>query len=1316
MMRLTWRRLLHFSVLAGSMTACFPAAVTEDCLSDPDCPTTAPRCTAGRCQALPDGAAPENDASPAPDARVIDHGPTPDSLVVVDVARPAVDARAADLGPDSDPTPADAGLPDAVEAPLDEGRVGDARVPDAAVPDAALPDAALPDMASAPPTCPPIEPGEPALGPVGGRVEVGTLALGGPLLADELMLVHLDGRDEGPPDVLALRGGALQAARPDGSLRWRTPPLDLIHIESLTDLTGDGRPEIIARTDHLAFVLDALSGVVRWVSDPTAVNPLRAHQGIYNVLVLDVNRDGVDDLYFTEGGCGSNDDFGDGVLFDFSVAQTNAQGRFDGVVRVASLASRADCPYYHAFGDLDGDGALEFLAAGVSAYEAYVPSTGAAHFCPLALNGLSDDTGAAIVADLETDGRDDVVIRDRTNLHRIGAEPDAECVGGARMVLRWTQVLPGGSGQTEPTPVLVPDVDGDGTQEIVVSSSVAGAWATTVHSGATGAQLARLDGQVLVGRLRGDGAEGPNLLTQLTAETVPPALGTLTAQRIIGGGFVEAWRLDDVGAAMQRIDARRKPEQSRRRREVAQRADAGVYLWHRTPGTTTLDALRLVAPDGSAVSEVPASGEFGTIALESRSPADACSPDATPDACPAPLLAVVDSEGEVALRDGRTLELLNAGPDGAPALRAPGGTPQLLTVPGGGHDGEALVAAMTMDGRLVGFQLERSEPVERWTRRMGRDMRRLTVPPPAPQWVPAGDGGGPALLVRSYLDSTAFAWTILEADTGETRWVDLLPATDVTATPDAAVLETLAGHTRVLRLDSLANNATPPLRTCGFEQVSPAAPPNCPSGVQTWTLTSLDALTGDCEWRLALAPSNCRGNGSERIGIVPARDGAEARVFVTLVEQVFEVDATTGSVVQFTPATPGGVAFGGRVISLPGGPGLLRMSGTAPPRGLNEDLSLAWTCNGCGPTLRQWRDRDVVVLGDRLLTTAGTEPLYQIDAPTGFVTAQFAFRDGAATPVDDTTQTSVERLVRIDDLLMDRSPGVLLSGTDTWLYGLSEAGEVVFSTLLGTRVGQAAALPRGPDSPALAIPTGDALATFFDRPTLAAPQAVWEVPCPVHGLSCDVNDDIDETLDRTRLCAAWQTSDDVYDVRVVGPNGVPVTAWNDLQSPVSLDGLDLLPGAIYHFEVRGWRILPDRGLVFSEIVRSDGITLVDDSPPTVELSLSGLEADGIAHIGQVLQLQMNAQDDDGLAAWQLDVYRDVGAAPVHRIGAHALAHQSWRGGRTFDPWHPGAPGDVRCRAPVPGLYTVVARVQDRAGQWGEARQTYTAADEPCPGL
>jgi len=317
-------------------------------------------------------------------------------------------------------------------------------------------------------------------------------------------------------------------------------------IDSTADIDGDGVRELILSGNTELRVASGATGATLWSVAPAwpLGDPARRIVS------------GIDDI--------DGDGAGDVLIGDRLASSTNLKR---GIVRAYSGASGAllfelTPPQLHhsigealdGMGDVDGDGAPDFLVAGRNEMNSgivRVHSGVDAHVIHEIATGGSGQVGAARVGDLDADGVDDFVAASAS----AGTMAAYSGAAGARL---YSVNLPGGYTRF----TGVDDVDGDGHADFAASNEVFLGMPARLFSGATGTELRSFfpssDGVVALGDFDGDGRRDLALFGRADAAVPPQGLvvstgtGTVLA-RFSGrrergaGGLPEFLAVCDLG-------------------------------------------------------------------------------------------------------------------------------------------------------------------------------------------------------------------------------------------------------------------------------------------------------------------------------------------------------------------------------------------------------------------------------------------------------------------------------------------------------------------------------------------------------------------------------------------------------------------------------------------------------------------------------------------------------------------------------------------------------------------------------------------------
>jgi hypothetical protein len=484
--------------------------------------------------------------------------------------------------------------------------------------------------------------------------------------------------------------------------------------------------------------------------------------------------------------------------------------------------------------------------------------------------------------------------------------------------------------------------------------------------------------------------------------------------------------------------------------------------------------------------------------------------------------------------------------------------------------------------------------------------------------------------------------------------------------------------------------------------------------VQERLVTAVDGATYATLWQTALRPADpCRGATSERVNV--ARLNGAPTILVTESNSIRRLEPTTG--VELDRADiddlPSSNRGGGWMLSTGlDEPAFLRVGGNGPIEARNAELDLVWrAADDLAPGPRSWLGRPAVVVGRQVwISPAPGFAAVQLglDGPTaGQVEGTIRLGGGAELAPDAPGQAELSNWLPAHTLSAQVDAGVLVNGADGFIYALREDGALVFARAYADTPGRPVVADVDDDGvPELVAAVADGTVIISDNAGQSPPQSAWDVPCP-EVAQCAPEADIDTTTDTARLCAEWYPAADAdgYFVRVVGPNGAPVSDWQDAgDRPVArIDDLELVPGALYCVEVRAWR-QPGAHIELSPPVVTDCVLVLDETPPTVDLQVPDPTwATGDAP----MDIRLVAHDAEGLAAWRIELLDATGRL-FGVLDAGAAQGTDWTVDRTFQG------RDVLGKAIPPGEFTLRGVAQDEAGVEAAESVAITLCSEPCP--
>ncbi len=1079
--------------------------------------------------------------------------------------------------------------------------------------------------------------------------------LGGGVRGSQVLTADVDG--DRTTDVVYLSSGRLRCKHADDALLWESGALDLTSVVGAADLDGDGGLEVIAvGARGYVGVFDGASGREVW-SVPAALRGLGA-----SARLADLDRDGVTDLYVGE--CVSNPL--SAVAFSFRGARATPRELW----RVPTLPDNACGSESDTVGDVDGDGAPEvILALGFSRMYVYGGADGRLRgevqapasspfggFTWTMLRQLDRDPALELVAFTNGYAR----IATPYGARRI-AVFDQGASGALTLAWEATLAMPE-SAELRFEATSVRDLDGDGSPEITVSEydPAARAWTLVVRAASDGRVIARQTGAEFLG------------VESLVEGATPVVLSldndrTLTARTLSAGTLRTAWTLDRA-RPLRVADATLASRERAAARPLLVQLDDDPAL---ELVTAAFDPS--VAPESRVVTEVTgwdldgatprALGTFRAPEGTTVSLALASDRLSRPYAQP----VVLTSDGYLLALD-RALQ---------PTNRIVGAE---FTIPGmrvgGFYAGGTVAGPSPIAGRVAatgsdgGVFVRDSRPVF-----LRLDVGDATLAsPPRVRW--SAPNLGPAMLADVNRDGTREVVAIDgrdvvafdAADPTRTVWrareVGGVPGSRIAY--DVLPLRRGDGSTDVFFGRVEAGNVYRPLALDGR------------SGTVRWSTFARTPSSGLGHFALGDLNGDGTDDAVSGINTLVALDGARGEVLADREGAPYALPI----IAPFSGTEPevyvGGAFAPDRLVSRS-----LEVRGQYDIGNFSAPYGALLRCNDApAVAITPYSTSQVVTLRPQSLPREGSPEAAVLARAT--LAGGSVYRDGAMVP-STATRGTFGALTAVADLDGRGTQALLIGATDGWLYALDACSlALLWSMDFHEPVGEAVVADTNGDGvDEVMITAGDGYLYGLGARTLGAPAAVREVEPPSDA-------DLDEVETFDTLSVSWDSvpGASAYLVRPLSFGGTALRSPESVQvmgTSVTLRELPLLWGGRYRVGVTAVRA--DGSGVET---LSDGVTVVDRSPPTVSITLS--RPSFAPRASETVDLAVESRDRTGLARSVVEI-RDAQGALVRTLDDYdARVRYASRSVRVT--W---GGTDMAGRRVPEGEYTVVGTATDVAG-------------------
>ncbi|MDC3955861.1 VCBS repeat-containing protein [Polyangium jinanense] len=317
--------------------------------------------------------------------------------------------------------------------------------------------------------------------------------------------------------VVAVGGRFVAKHGVSGATLWKSDILGVGAVEAFADLDGDGRNEVVVRTETRTHVLDGLTGKLLWSS------PLGEFRAPASVRVTDLDGDGLSDVYIDE--CTACATPGTMTAGAFSFAAGFGAGS-----ALWMRPANASPPPSHTgtdtILDLDDDGLPEIVLTSPSEI-VIVSGKDGQTVTTVGLPGIEDkpfSQAYALAAEIDgLPGKELIVVQPHGQVAAKVGPPgitvfklDPQTKAGTLLFQRKSA---GYEAEMVALADVAKDLDGDGIDELVFShrATAASPFTTEILKGAAGTTVAVLPGARFEGAADLDTTAGAELVTATAA-------------------------------------------------------------------------------------------------------------------------------------------------------------------------------------------------------------------------------------------------------------------------------------------------------------------------------------------------------------------------------------------------------------------------------------------------------------------------------------------------------------------------------------------------------------------------------------------------------------------------------------------------------------------------------------------------------------------------------------------------------------------------------------------------------------------------------
>lgn len=304
---------------------------------------------------------------------------------------------------------------------------------------------------------------------------------GGSLSSKQLLVDDIN--NDGELEYILISGGKVLAKLYNDILIWDTPYIAAHRIVDIVDIDMDGRKDIVVVSSQgRIIILNGVDGSIEWINSETDFN------WVATILIMDINKDGYDDIYAADQACGSSVRepkavYGTGIAYSFRKG-------FNKVERLFILEPQTRdyyCGNNNQIADVDGDGIFEVIAPGDQYLYIYSAEDGRLKYASGFLGAFPWGSPNILTVDVDNDGASEIFLYSNSTYARGSKRITALKVMDGFLTPIW-QISPSETSFQRDSVSLMPDpigdFDGDGEIEFITSlfDSNTGKWKSYILS------------------------------------------------------------------------------------------------------------------------------------------------------------------------------------------------------------------------------------------------------------------------------------------------------------------------------------------------------------------------------------------------------------------------------------------------------------------------------------------------------------------------------------------------------------------------------------------------------------------------------------------------------------------------------------------------------------------------------------------------------------------------------------------------------------------------------------------------------------------